>query len=108
MALCNPCDNHVTNSVYIFGQISLIDVWLRTDLAASWGKLVLALEEAGETIIAGRIKEEWLGILASAPVPQSALVPPRIGSECTANNTLCHSPIHNVYVQDYIYFENDF
>ena len=98
----------MTNSVYIFGQISLIDVWLRTDLAASWGKLVLALEEAGETIIAGRIKQEWLGILASAPVPQSALVPPRIGSECTANNTLCHSPIHNVYVQDYIYFENDF
>jgi hypothetical protein len=61
-------------------KIALIDVWLRTDLAASWGKLVLALEEAGETTIAGRIKEERLGILASAPVPLSALVPPRIGS----------------------------
>ena len=62
-------------------QFSLIGVWLRTDVNASWGALALALEQAGETVAAGRVKEEQLGIPASAPVPPSALVPRRIGSE---------------------------
>ena len=48
---------------------------------ASWGALALALEQVGETVAAGRVKEEQLGIPASAPVPPSALVPRRIGSE---------------------------
>ena len=48
---------------------------------ASWGALALALEQAGETVAAGRVKEEQLRIPASAPVPPSALVPRRIGSE---------------------------
>ena len=54
-----------TYSAYI--QISLVDVWLRTDLEASWGKLALALTEAEEITAAGRVKEEFLGVPASSP-----------------------------------------
>ena len=68
------------STYFAYIQISLVDVWLRTDLEASWGKLALALTEAEETTAAGRVKEEFLGILASAPVPPSALTPPRFCS----------------------------
>ena len=49
-------------------QFSLVELWLRTDIHASWSKLAAALDEAGEDVAAGRVKEEYLGVPASTPI----------------------------------------
>lgn len=44
-------------------KFSLYDLWLRTDLDASWSKLAKALSEAGEEKCADWIREKYLGIV---------------------------------------------
>ena len=59
--------------VHVHVQFSLIDLWLRTDVTASWSKLAAALDEAGEEAAAGKIKEQYLGIPASSPIPPAVV-----------------------------------
>ena len=56
---------------------------------ASWGKLVEALEDAGETTAAGRVKEINIGIPASDALPHSAFVPRSLGGEPLYDSVLC-------------------
>ena len=44
-------------------KFNLYDLWLRTDLDASWSKLARALSEAGETKAAATVREKYLGII---------------------------------------------
>ena len=45
-------------------KLSMLDVWLRGDIYASWNKMVGALDENGHSFVADRIRAKYLGIIA--------------------------------------------
>jgi hypothetical protein len=54
-------------------KFDLFGLWLRTDVTASWAKLAAALDEAELDKAAGRIKEQYLGIPSTSPVPPEVI-----------------------------------
>ena len=45
-------------------KLSMLDVWLRGDIYASWNKMVGALDENGHSFVADRIRAKYMGIIA--------------------------------------------
>lgn len=69
-------------------RLAFIDLWLRSDVHASWERLVEALEKMDERAVVGRIREEFLqgGIAGSRAPRQGSCVAVAMGG----TNTVCY------------------